>query len=407
MRLDLRIASAHSLSRRKAQEYIETGRVDVDGVPCREPGRFVGEESRVLLDVNRPPVGSVRTRLVILHEDADLVIADKPAGLLTLSTEAGEKDTLLSRVNSYLQFRYRKRPYVGVVHRLDKETSGAVVFARSREVLRGLQDLFRRHDVEREYVALVEGRVVDDAGTIGLEVVRDRGDRRRGTARPGEHGVRAVTHYRVLERFGGATAVALTLETGRTHQIRIHLAALGHPVIGDAVYRPKHFSAPTISAARQMLHARTLGFRHPRTNVAVRVQSEPPADFRDLRARLARTAPPASRTPARAEHAKLPPGPPRGGRPPAAEAPRAGRRPETRLPQRPDPRQGEPRRASTREEPFDRNRPRPAGGRAPAPRPGGPRERGPRRTGPPAAPKPRPGQDRPRGGRPPNRRAPR
>jgi 23S rRNA pseudouridine1911/1915/1917 synthase len=307
VRLDLRIARAHSLSRRKAQEYVETGRVDVDGIPCREPGRSVGEESRIVLDVNRPPVGSVRTRLVILHEDADLVIADKPAGLLTLSTEAGEKDTLLSRVNAYLQFRYRKRPYVGVVHRLDKETSGAVVFARSREVLRGLQELFRRHDVEREYVALVEGRVHDDAGTIGLEVVRDRGDRRRGTARPGEKGIRAVTHYRVLERFAGATALALTLETGRTHQIRIHLAALGHPVIGDEVYRPRHFSAPTVTA----------------------VQSDPPSDFRDLRSRLARSTPPNRKAPAPPEPPAQPQVPadrPRGGANRTRGAPPLGKR---------------------------------------------------------------------------------
>jgi 23S rRNA pseudouridine1911/1915/1917 synthase len=329
VRLDLRIARAHSLSRRKAQEYVETGRVDVDGIPCREPGRSVGEESRIVLDVNRPPVGSVRTRLVILHEDADLVIADKPAGLLTLSTEAGEKDTLLSRVNAYLQFRYRKRPYVGVVHRLDKETSGAVVFARSREVLRGLQELFRRHDVEREYVALVEGRVHDDAGTIGLEVVRDRGDRRRGTARPGEKGIRAVTHYRVLERFAGATALALTLETGRTHQIRIHLAALGHPVIGDEVYRPRHFSAPTVTAERQMLHARTLGFRHPSTGAAIRVQSDPPSDFRDLRSRLARSTPPNRKAPAPPEPPAQPQVPadrPRGGANRTRGAPPLGKR---------------------------------------------------------------------------------
>jgi len=301
MRLDLRVARMHSLSRRKAQEYIETGRVDVDDAPCREPGRAVGEDSRIALDVNRPAVGSVRTKLSILHEDADLVIADKPAGLLTLATEAREKDTLLSRVNAYLQFRYRKRPYVGVVHRLDKDTSGAVVFARSREILHGLQELFRRHDVEREYVALVEGRVEKDAGTIGLEVVRDRGDRRRGTARPGEKGTRAVTHYRVLQRFPGATAVALSLETGRTHQIRIHLAAIGHPVIGDAVYRPKHFSPPTIEARRQMLHARTLGFRHPGTGAKLRVESDPPPDFVELRARLCKAkatpaAPPSPRT---------------------------------------------------------------------------------------------------------------
>src|SRR5438067_13634941 len=98
MRLDLRLAREHSLSRRKAQEYIETGGVDVDGIACRQPGRDVADEASVRLDLNRPAVGSVRTNLVVLHEDADLVIADKPAGLLTLATEAHEKDTLLARV---------------------------------------------------------------------------------------------------------------------------------------------------------------------------------------------------------------------------------------------------------------------------------------------------------------------
>ena len=310
MRLDQRVAGEHSLSRRKAQDYIQTGRVDIDGRTCHEPGRNVEEGSIVRLDLDRPAVGAVRTRLSVLHEDDDLIIVDKPAGLLTLPTEAREKDTLLDRVNAYLLHRYRRRPYVGVVHRLDKDTSGAIVFARSREVLRELQELFRRHDVEREYVALVEGRVEKESGTIGLDLVRDRGDRRRGTARPGEAGGRkAVTHYRVVQRLPGATLVALRLETGRTHQIRVHLAALGHPVIGDAVYRPKHFSPPTIVARRQMLHARTLGLRHPRTGVPIEKASDPPADFRELLARIARDRPER-----RAPRARpVPPGP---GRPP-------------------------------------------------------------------------------------------
>ena len=294
MRLDLWIARAHSLSRRKAQHYIETGRVDVAGETCREPGRDVDAGAAVRLDPNRPAVGAVRTSLAVLHEDDDLLIADKPAGLLTLPTEAHEKDTLLDRVNAYLLHRYRRRPYVGVVHRLDKETSGAVVFARSREVLRALQELFRNHDVEREYVAVAEGTIGRDSGTIGLDLVRDRGDRRRGTARGDEPGRRAVTHYRVLERFDGATLVAVTLETGRTHQIRIHLAALGHPVVGDAVYRPRHAPPPPPDLAavrRQMLHARTLGFTHPRTGRKVHVESERPADFHALVGSLARKAP--------------------------------------------------------------------------------------------------------------------
>ncbi|HWC65095.1 MAG TPA: RluA family pseudouridine synthase [Thermoanaerobaculia bacterium] len=324
MRLDQRVAREHSLSRRRARDYVETGRVDVDGTTCRERGRDVPDAARVTLDVNRPAVGDVRTKLAVLHEDAHLIVVDKPAGLLTLPTEAHEKDTLLSRVNAYLQHRYRKRPYVGVVHRLDKETSGAVVFARSRETLHGLQELFRRHDVEREYVALVEGRVAKASGTIGLDLVRDAGDRRRGTARRGETGVRAVTHYRVLRPMAAATLVALRLETGRTHQIRVHLAAIGHPVVGDAVYRPKRFSGPPLEARRQMLHARTLGFRHPETGERIHVESEPPADFRERLDALSRA--PLPRGPA------LPRTPRSRGAEPAIERSEDRKRPDRRRP---------------------------------------------------------------------------
>ena len=306
MRLDHRVAAEHALSRRKARDYVETGRVDVDGTTCREPGREIGESAGVTLDVNRPAVGNVRTKLAVLHEDPHLIVVDKPAGLLTLPTEAREKDTLLGRVNAYLQHRYRKRPYVGVVHRLDKETSGAVVFARSRETLRALQELFRRHDVEREYVAIVEGRVEKDSGTIGLDLVRDAGDRRRGTARGGKTGLRAVTHYRMLQPMANATLLALRLETGRTHQIRVHLAAIGHPVVGDTVYRPKRQPGPALEARRQMLHARTLGLRHPQTGERMLVSSEPPADFRERLAALSKgPAPARPRSPAvrgRPEH---------------------------------------------------------------------------------------------------------
>lgn len=264
--------------------------MDVNGTTCREPGRDIDDSSKVLFDVNRPAAARVRTRLAVLHEDAHLVLVEKPAGLLTLPTQEQEKDTLLSRVNDYLLHRFKKRPYAGVVHRLDKETSGVLVFARSRAALTKLQELFRRHDVEREYLALVEGRLANDAGTLSADLVRDRGDRRRGTARPGERGIRAVTHYRVLERLPGATLLSVRLETGRTHQIRVHLAAAGHPVVGDTVYRPRHFPPPRITASRQMLHARSLGFVHPGTGEPVAAQMQPPADFREVLEKLRKEA---------------------------------------------------------------------------------------------------------------------
>lgn len=279
-RLDVLLAKTHALSRRRAQDYIASGRVDVDGRTCREPGAAVAQDVRLALDVNRPAAARVRSRLVVHHEDRDIVIVEKPAGLLTLPTEAHEKDTLLSRVSAYLLHRFRRRPYVGVVHRLDKDTSGAVVFARSREMLTLLQKLFGRHEVSREYLAIVEGRVGKESGTVSLDLVADRGDRRRGTAKRGERGVPAVTHYRVLERLRGTTLVALNLETGRTHQIRLHMASLGHPVLGDRVYRGRDFEASVLEVPRQMLHARTLGFVHPGTGEPVSAESPVPDDFR-------------------------------------------------------------------------------------------------------------------------------
>src|SRR5262249_12293422 len=162
------------------------------GATKDEPGLDVPEDSALTYHPDRPARHRVRTALQVLFEDDDCIVVDKPARLLTLPTAEREKDTLLSRVSAYLQHRYRRRAYVGGVHRLDKETSGALVFARGRETLRALQDLFKRHAIDREYVALVAG-ALPDSGTFDADLVRDRGDRRRGVARPGEKGRRAVT----------------------------------------------------------------------------------------------------------------------------------------------------------------------------------------------------------------------
>jgi 23S rRNA pseudouridine1911/1915/1917 synthase len=295
MRLDAFVSAKFGLSRRRARSFVETGRVDVEAKTCLEPGREVDGSADVRLDVNRPAVFRVRTRLAVLYEDPHVILVGKPAGLLTLPTESREKETLLSRVNEYLLHRFKKRPYAGVVHRLDKETSGVLVFARSRAALGKLQELFRRHDVEREYVALVEGRVAADSGTLSADLVRDRGDRRRGVARPGEKGLRAVTHYRVLERLPGATLLSVRLETGRTHQIRVHLASAGHPVVGDAVYRPRRLPPPSVAAPRQMLHARSLGFRHPETGQLIHAEMQIPEDFRAVLETLRRRKTPTAK----------------------------------------------------------------------------------------------------------------
>ncbi len=282
MRLDLAVARTFGLSRRAAREAVRSGRVDVDGVPADEPGRELPAGARLSFDPMRSQRRRVRSRLPVLHEDSDVLIVDKPAGLLTVPTEAREKDTAWSRSLHYLQRRYGGRPYAGIVHRLDRDTSGALAFARNREALHVLQELFRTHAIEREYVALVAG-APPDRGTFDADLVREAGLRRR-TARAGQSGRRAVTRFRTLERLPDAALVAVRPETGRTHQIRVHFAEAGHPVLGDRVYGTA--SGVADRAPRQMLHARTLGFRHPGTGREVSAEAPLPDDFESALAAL-------------------------------------------------------------------------------------------------------------------------
>jgi 23S rRNA pseudouridine1911/1915/1917 synthase len=287
IRLDKLVAERFGLSRRAAQEAIRNGRVDLASDPCQEPGREVEPGAQVGFFPDRPKSRRVRGRLSVLYEDPHLLIVDKPAGLLTLPTSLRERDTLLARANRYVAARCGGRPYLGIVHRLDQNTSGALALARSRAAQRALQALFKAHDVERQYLALVEGPVRRERDTIRLDLVADRGDLRRGVATSGEQGRHAVTHYRVVERFGTmATLLACWLETGRTHQIRIHLAAVGHHVVGDPVYRRAARPAPALAFHRQALHAQTLGFRHPLTGETIHAEAPLPPDMAALLAAL-------------------------------------------------------------------------------------------------------------------------
>jgi 23S rRNA pseudouridine1911/1915/1917 synthase len=275
MRLDLAVSQKFHLSRRAAREAVRSGRVDVAGKPCDEPGQDVPPDADLRFHADRPLRRHVKTRLVVLYEDDDVLIVDKPAGLLTVATEAREKDTLWSRALHYLQHRYGGRPHAGIVHRLDKDTSGALVFARNRAAHHELHDRFRTHAIDREYVALVEGAPAD-SGTFDADLVREPG-LRRSVARPGQEGRRAVTRYKTVERLGDAALVSIRPETGRTHQIRVHFSAAGHPILGDRVYARPGTGAR--SAPRQMLHARRLGFPHPRTGETVSAESPLPDDF--------------------------------------------------------------------------------------------------------------------------------
>ncbi len=288
MRLDRAIAERFGLSRRAAQEAVRQGRVDVEGNACREPGREVKAEAILTFDPNRPRCGRPAQRLDILYEDAQIVIVNKPAGLLSQPTPAREPHTLVEQVGRYLVRKHGiKRPYVGIVHRIDQDTSGAILVVTAARALRPFQTTFRTHAIERSYLAVVEGVFATPAGRIDLPLVADRGDGRRGVSRRPDEGVSAVTHYEVVEQFGHvASLVASRLETGRTHQIRIHLAELGHPVVGDRVYRPPRRPQFPVPFDRQALHAQALGFVHPISRQTLNVRAPLPTDLAGLIAGL-------------------------------------------------------------------------------------------------------------------------
>jgi 23S rRNA pseudouridine1911/1915/1917 synthase len=291
-RLDKLVAERFGLSRRAAQEAIRNGRIDLAGQTADEPGLLLDAAVPLTHHPSRPKKRRVASKLAVLYEDRHVIIVAKPAGLLTLPTQLRERDTLLSRVERYLSVRFGGRPYVGIVHRLDKDTTGALALARSPEALQAFQTLFRSHDVERQYLAVIEGIPKQARGTIDLPLVQPEGNLRRRIARPEEEGRPARTRYEVLETFGARAAlVSCRLETGRTHQIRVHFSAMGHPVVGDRVYQPRRRHRKIIPFARQALHAQTLGFVHPFTAEHVRVEAPLPQDMHALISKLRQDRP--------------------------------------------------------------------------------------------------------------------
>jgi 23S rRNA pseudouridine1911/1915/1917 synthase len=288
MRLDRRIAELFGLSRRAALAAVRQGQVDINGTLCLEPGHTVQPEARVVYHANRPRVGTTARRLHVLYEDPYILIINKPARLLTQPTPARERDTLLERAGRYLARKHeRKKPFVGIVQRLDQDTTGAILIVTDFHALRPFQAMFRAHTIERVYVGLVEGIPSPPEGRVDLPLVRDRGDGRRGASHDSSQGVPAVTHFRVLETFSHvASMIECRLETGRTHQVRIHLAEIGHPVIGDAVYRPRTSQCFPIVFGRQALHAQSLRFVHPFSHELIDVQAALAHDMAELAAEL-------------------------------------------------------------------------------------------------------------------------
>ncbi len=255
-------------SKTNLRSWIKEGRISVDGMAIKSTTHLVSKGQRIALGT-KPYI--VEGLVPILYEDKHFVVIDKPVGLLSVSTAFEKTETAFG----YLKRKYYPRP-VYVVHRLDQDTSGVMLFALSTDGLNGLKEIFEKHDLTRQYVAIVEGQVPKEAGTWESYLVEDRQYVVKST-QDRTKGELAITHYRVDATAKGYSLMSLTLETGKKNQIRVHCQEAGHPVAGDKKYGSK--GSPI---KRLCLHAHLLAFNHPITGKPMRFVSPVPTAFYQL-----------------------------------------------------------------------------------------------------------------------------
>jgi 23S rRNA pseudouridine1911/1915/1917 synthase len=301
-RIDVFLArSVAGCSRSKIRRLILDGGVSAEGKPVK-PDRPVRPGETIRVAISTPPPSDILPESIpldVVFEDEHLLVVNKPAGMVVHPACGHHRGTLvnalLGRSDAWSQAGDPGRP--GIVHRLDKDTSGLLVVAKTDAVHHALAEQFSEKTAQREYAAVVWGRFSKSADTVETNLRRSQRDRRRIAV--AEEGKRAVTHFRVVEAFAFLSRLSVRLETGRTHQIRVHLAHLGHPVFGDPEYGGRQRMLQTLPRSevpaaaellelipRQALHAKTLGFVHPVTGKSLSFDSELPGDMTRLLARL-------------------------------------------------------------------------------------------------------------------------
>jgi 23S rRNA pseudouridine1911/1915/1917 synthase len=282
-RLDVWLAGRlPRLSRAHVQRLIKAGQVTLDG---RTPKAHlkVAAGMRVAVEIPAPVKAKLLPEdipLSVIHEDADILVLNKPAGIVTHPSPGHPSGTLVNAVLHHCRdlpgIGGTMRP--GLVHRLDKDTTGVLVIAKTDRAMRSLAKQFKARRVRKEYLALVAGRLDPPEGRIETLLGRSAHDRKKMTART-ETGRQAVTRYATAEAFAGASLLRVRIETGRTHQIRVHMSHIGHPVIGDPTYGGRRQADGPVAAARQMLHAHRLAFTHPGTRQEVSYEAPLPRDM--------------------------------------------------------------------------------------------------------------------------------
>lgn len=300
------------MSRVRVQQLIRQQKVQVNGTPAKISQRLrSGDQIAVLGPADLPPLKAIPEAipLDIVYEDADMAVVNKPAGMMVHAGAGNPQDSrsrgtlvnaLLHRFNTLSQVGGELRP--GIVHRLDKDTSGLIVVAKNDVAHRKLAEQFSQRKVHKRYIALVHGQMKNASDTISGAISRDRVRRTRMTTRR-QGGREAVSKYRVLERidsrYGKFSLLEVVIETGRTHQIRVHLASAGHPVVGDTLYgapreitaptalpRKKQVAQPSTTLARNFLHATAIELLHPRSAVPLVFQRPLPPELEEFLARI-------------------------------------------------------------------------------------------------------------------------
>lgn len=287
-RLDKTIAGLEpDWSRVRVQEWISHSRVLVNGKVKKESYRVkVGEKVEIdVPEVEDLDILPENISLEICYEDADLLVVNKPRGMVVHPAPGHSSGTLVNALLYHCKQDLSgiggvARP--GIVHRIDKDTSGLLMVAKNDLAHHSLVEQLKEHTITRVYLAIVHGVIQHERGLIEAPIGRDPKDRKR-MAVEHRHGKHAITHFTVIERFAKATYVECKLETGRTHQIRVHMKSIGHPLIGDPLYGP---AKNRYGFVGQALHAEVLGFTHPRTGKRIELKTEPPSAFSQLMEKL-------------------------------------------------------------------------------------------------------------------------
>lgn len=281
-RLDAYVSSLKdNISRSNAQKLIKNNKIFVNGKNVKESYK-VKENDEIRIIIEEPKKSSLKPEnipLDIIYEDNDIIVINKPKGMVVHPGNGNHEGTLVNAVLAYAKdlsgIGGELRP--GIVHRIDKDTSGLIIVAKNDEAHKNLSEEIKNHEVTKIYTCLIRGNISEDDATIDMPIGRDKNDRKKMAVT--EDGKKAITHFRVLKRYGNYTLLRVKIDTGRTHQIRVHMAKIGHPIIGDEVYSN---GKNEFNVHGQMLHSTYLKFKHPVTGKELELEAPLPQYFQDV-----------------------------------------------------------------------------------------------------------------------------